>query len=148
MKSESLKEHRKWLADTGYQVSRDFDKAAMTISSGGILVSFALIEKVLHGVGKHTILLELAWGLFASSLLSTFISLFTSQVAMATAAEAVDKGIKDGDKLTGGKWGDVTVIFNFIAGLLAILGVVSLMLFAGSNLKQAGVPVPPIPKGN
>ncbi len=130
------KEHRKWLVETGYQVSRDFDKAAMTISSGGIVVSLAFIEKVLHGTARSPAWLEASWICFGGGLLATFISLLTSQAAMSTAAYATDQESPSEDDLSGGRWGTLTIICNIVTGVLVIAGVTCLLLFAGANLDQ------------
>ena len=99
-----------------------------------------------------------AWSLWAVSIASVVLSYFFSRIALRKAIEQVDRDDFSGG--VGGRATSVTHFLNWLSGLLFILGIVFLIIFAGNNIgektmgdkdgsskiEKGYVPPPPAPK--
>ena len=128
--SDSYRAH---LISADQTASRDYDKALLTLSAGALGVSIAFI----HTVAPHPkdiAWLGLAWGLFALSLVCVVSSLLTSQHELREAIRKYDNRT-DGDGLAAASGSSWTAKLNVGGGVVFLLGVVALVVFALLNLK-------------
>jgi hypothetical protein len=155
-------EQRKTFIDLQHQVSQSLDKMVITLAGGALGLSFTFIRQVVPEAKAETIgLLATSWVLLVIALLSTFLSVFTSQVGMIKATEELD--IIYGRKISQqrhqhilksvcsfiGKsfnstfgWRPLTQILNFVAIVLTIVGLIFLIIFGVQNIALTQYPLP------
>jgi len=76
-----LKE-REFLIDSEREGSKSFDKFILSLSAGAIGLSLTFLTNIVSNVSSWSIwFLIIAWGLLVLSMLSTMISLLTSQAS-------------------------------------------------------------------
>ena len=128
----------------------EFGKTVLTMSAGGLGISFAFVEKIVKPENMTSPgLLLLAWLSWALSIALILRSFYTSHLANTDAAEDVRERLKP---FKGGKTvphlddlgydyerfadHDKTRCLNRWAGYVFILGVVMLVAFVATNLLQ------------
>ena len=138
-KEETLEDHlvdyRKYLVEAERKSQEQYDRAVLSLSGGALAISFAFLKDYLADRQPLLVGFLLAawvcWGLSATAILASF---FTSGMALRVGISQVD-----GDKIftrpVGGPASKVTAFLNAAAGVLFLLGVVAVAVFASSNLR-------------
>jgi hypothetical protein len=112
----------------------DYDKAVLSLSGGALGISFAFLKDF---VGSrevpHPWLLAVAWSCWGFSLLSVLWSFYSARIAFDRAIEKWDAKVRDPKEL-GGNPNAVTKALNFLSGVLFLLGVISMTVFASFSL--------------
>ena len=112
----------------------EYDKAILALSGGALGVSMTFLKDIVvkQGVqgGGYLLAAWVCWGL---SVTCTLFSYYASTQALRRAVKQTD------DKLiylehAGGRFNQVTKALNIAAGLLFMLGVVSIIVFVAHNL--------------
>lgn len=123
-----------------YQLDRSsqesFDKAILSLSGGGLGISFAFADRLLGDPPYHApMLLVLAWASWAISIVVCLWSHFSSGCALRKALATLD------DQETGGSADSpannadrTTAAFNVAAGVFFPVGVLFLALFVLQNV--------------
>jgi hypothetical protein len=129
---------RKSLIEAQQESYKQFDKAILTLSSGGLGLSIIFWKEILPPGGiSHRWFLIASWILFASSILSTLISFLTSQRAYKKQLESLESYFLKKD-LTALKTKNVsalaTELLNYASASLFILAIAGLIGFASANL--------------
>jgi len=129
-----LGEYRQHCVAAEQKAQDDFDKAILSLSGGGLAISFAFI-KDLVGTGPllHPSRLFIAWLAWAGSIVATLSSYFFSQQALRTAIKQVDDEKIAGEH-PGKAFARATAALNIAAGLLFLAGVVFVAWFVYVNL--------------
>ncbi len=129
-----LEEYRKHCVTAEQKAQEDFDKSVLTLSGGGLGISFAFIKDLLGpGPIVHTALLFTAWLAWGISIVSTLGSFFLSQLALRTAIRQVDDGTIV-DQYPGRAYARGTVALNALGGVMFLVGVVFIVWFVAVNL--------------
>jgi hypothetical protein len=84
-------EDRKVYEEAYQKQSAAYDKAVLSLSGGALGLSITFIRQIVHGTPSGILLLELAWGGFALSILAIFVSMLTSQWALQKAVCQTDE---------------------------------------------------------
>jgi len=133
---DARREYRGFLVNAYQGESEAYDKAVMTLSAGALGVSITFIHDIVQSPRKETlILLAIAWGSFALSILAILTSMLTSQKAIRKAILQLDHGTIDRER-PGAWYGRFTAILNLTACVGFILGVVFLVWFSLANLSM------------
>jgi hypothetical protein len=129
-----LKEYRRHCVTAEQKAQEDFDKSVLTLSGGGLGISFAFIKDLLGpGPIVHPGLLFTAWVAWGISIISTLASFFFSQIALRTAIRQVDDGTIGG-QYPGRAYARVTVGLNALGGIMFLVGVGFIVWFVALNL--------------
>jgi hypothetical protein len=129
-----FEEYRKHCVKAEQKAQEDFDKSVLTLSGGGLGISFAFIKDLLGpGPIVHPGLLFTAWLAWGISVISTLASFFFSQLALRTAIRQVDEGTI-GDQYPGRSYARATVALNAVGGVMFLVGVVFIVWFVAVNL--------------
>ncbi len=132
--SEGLREYRKDLVIGRRKTIATYDKSVFTLSGGALGLSLTFIHEIAPNPRPETILLLMvSWFSLVSSLVSTFVSLLTSQYAFDKALRQVDEGTVY-QMRAGGSLAIVTTVLNIFSAVAFILGVVLLIVFALRNI--------------
>jgi len=132
--NDSQTKYREWLVQAEHMATRDYDKAILTLSSGALGISIAFVSKLVpHPYALTLFFLGFAWIALVLSLLSTLISLLTSQIGLRKTIEQVDEGTIYAET-PGGWFTTATIASNILAAITLIIGVSFLVLFALINL--------------
>jgi hypothetical protein len=136
---DPLRVFRQSLEQTYYQASRDYDKAVLTLSAGALGISIAFVRDLAPSPHPATkVWLGSAWVFLGVSLLSTLISLLTSQYALRRSITQVDAMIRKDETATrerpGGRLGAVTRTLNICSALALVVGIFFLAKFALANI--------------
>ncbi len=126
-------EYRSLLIEGERKAQEDYDKTIITLSGGALGVSMVFIKDVLGSSIVDINNLQWAWGCWAASLLCVLFSFFLSQQAFRKAIFQVDD--RKELKSPGGIFSTLIQIANPLGGVLFLLGVVFIIIFAGSNLR-------------
>lgn len=130
-----LTEYRKALVDAERKSQEDFDKTVLSLSGGALGISFVFLKDVIGSEPVHSPSFLLgAWVLWALSSLAVLISFYTSHLALRVAIAQVDAGNIHVSR-PGGLANRVTAGLNALGAIAFFLGVCSITLFAGENLK-------------
>lgn len=133
-------EYEKQLLDALKGSHEQYDKAILTLSSGGLALSITLLKDVFP-VDKIVLpgLLAASWYLFCAAIISTLFSFLTSIKAVNTQRDYFHKYIIEGileykDKRNwwtiGTKW------LNRISAICFVSGVIATVYFADGNFKE------------
>ncbi len=136
---EALQKHRDWLLLVDHTSSRDFDRVLTTLASSALAVSLLFI----HDVAPHpqdVAWVVIAWVFFAASLLVILGSYLTSMMATHKSIENIDNRDEGTDPYATTKSGEATKWLNSISAGLLIVGVISLVVFAGLNVNREASP--------
>lgn len=135
MLDEKQQQHRNLLAVTDQKSQEAYDKTVLYLSAGGIGVSLAFVRDL---VGcrpiHHPCFLFGAWAFWGLSLTMTLVSMYTSHLAMRLDIRRLDKG----EKIDSNAYDSMTTATNVSAGVLFVLGLLAIGLFAASALLQEG----------
>ena len=112
----------------------DYDKAVLSLSGGGLGISFAFVDKFIgDGPPILPILLYIAWISWGISVSAVLYSYFFSQQAFRNAIQQFDDNkIRDTEQ-PGGSCATATLWFNRLGGALFIIGVLFMALFVYNN---------------
>lgn len=135
MSAELLK-YRDYLFEVQKQSQNDYDKRLFGASSGALGISFAFVDKFLHGHFNWPWLLFMAWILWGIAIVSNLYSYYSSAMAHEKAIKQVDseKIYRD---VPGGWLDNATRTLNGLGGLCFLAGIVLLILFIQRNLDGA-----------
>jgi len=101
--TENYLKERKLLIDAQQQSYQQFDKAILTLSSGGLGVSIIFLRDILpfEQITNYYFLIG-SWILFTISITCTLVSFLTSQYAYSEQLELINRYFlnKDSDALT------------------------------------------------
>ncbi len=130
MKEEDRK-YRDLLLTTDQKSQESYDKTVLYLSAGGIGVSLAFVRD-LAGTKQieHPCFLITAWLLWGMSLTAVLVSMYTSHLAMRQTLRDLDAG----KETAPGTFDTFTTALNVSAGLLFILGLLAIGLFAAFTL--------------
>ncbi len=133
--NDPLQQYRTWLIAAEQKAQEDYDKTVLSLSGGALGVSFAFVKDVVGA--KPLLQLNLllaawiAWGLSVTFVLASF---HFSQRALRRAITQIDK-----DDIyrqsPGGVYSEITTGLNAAGGLLFLVGVALIILFASHNLR-------------
>jgi hypothetical protein len=131
-------DHRKHLVTADQKSQEDFDKTVLSLSGGALGISFVFLKDV---IGPNPIqspeLLFAAWVAWGASTFCVLVSYYLSHLAIRATIRQIDQ-----DKLhlenSGGKYSTATATLNVAGAVLFLVGVVTITLFANSNLKSKG----------
>ena len=136
---EGIREYRNNLALSRHKMSDDYDKIVITLSGGALGLSFFFIRDVISQTVENAWWLVGAWAMWTLSLICLGLALIFSQKSLEKAMEQVDEAIEKNDvnsipHAPGGWFRKVTDILNYSAGVLFVLGVVSIAYFVIRNM--------------
>ena len=136
--TENYLKERKLLIDAQQQSYQQFDKAILTLSSGGLGVSIIFLRDILplEQITNYYFLIG-SWILFTISILCTLISFLTSQYAYDEQLELINRYFlnKDSDALTKkNRFAQITEGLNISAAVFFILAVISTIMFVSINI--------------
>ena len=138
--TENYLKERKLLIDAQQQSYQQFDKAILTLSSGGLGVSIIFLRDILplEQITNYCFLIG-SWILFTISITCTLISFLTSQYACGEQLELINRYFlnKDSDALTKkNTFAQITGGLNISAAVFFILAVISTIMFVSINITQ------------
>ncbi len=130
---DSLSQYRQHLVLAGQKAQEDYDKSVLSLSGGAFAVSLIFIDKVI-GPGKiiHQGILLAAWMCWCLSIALVLWSYYTSGKALRKAIDQIDS-----DQLQrqpGGAMACATKVLNLLSGVLFVVGLVAIAVFAIYNL--------------
>ena len=132
---QQLDEYRSLLISAEQKAQEDFDKTVLSLSGGALGISFAFVKDI---VGDHPLaqpgFLLLSWIVWGVSVTCVLASFYFSQQALRRAIRQVDMG-KIYEQTPGGLYSRITAILNALGGLLFLVGVVCIVIFASYNLR-------------
>jgi hypothetical protein len=131
---QQLADYRKALQDAGQRMQSAYDKAIMALSGGALGVSMTFLKDIVlaNGVRNGFALLS-AWSCWGASVTCILISFYSSVAAHQKAVFQLDEKIIYVQK-PGGMSDRATRILNLSAGMFFVLGMISIVVFAASNL--------------
>jgi len=131
---QKLADYRKALQDAGQRMQSQYDKAIMALSGGALGVSMTFLKDIVLAKGVHDgLALLTAWSCWGASVTCILVSFYSSVAAHQKAVYQLDEKTIYVQK-PGGMSDCATKILNFSAGTLFVLGVISIVVFAASNL--------------
>jgi hypothetical protein len=133
-----LDQFRQLVLSLEHKMQAEYDKSVLMLSGGSLGLSFAFLKDL---IGKQALnspgWLLSAWICWGVSATFTLASFYTSARAMRKAVVQTDQ--QDIYVQRAGGWFDkATSIFNAAAGLLFLLGLVSIVVFVTHNLMNYG----------
>jgi hypothetical protein len=130
-------EERKSLIDAEREAARSFDKAMITLSSGGLALSIAFVGQASPTGVELGYFLFASWIFFSLALLTITASFLMSQSALRAQREIIDQEYsqKCSDNGSGRKnrYATYTGCLNWLAIGFFALGVLSLVTFTIRN---------------
>ncbi|ORE84869.1 hypothetical protein ATO7_16489 [Oceanococcus atlanticus] len=131
---DDLTEYRQWLVEAEQKSQESFDKTVLSLSGGGLGISFVFLKDV---IGPAPVvspaLLLLAWVCWGLSAFAVLLSFFLSHLALRRAIRQVDSGTIRSEK-AGGFLAKATASCNASGAVLFFIGVCFITAFAGANL--------------
>lgn len=131
-------EHRKHLVAVDQKSQEDFDKTVLSLSGGALGISFVFLKDV---IGPNPIqspeLLFAAWVAWGASTFCVLVSYYLSHLAIRAAIRQIDQDTLH-KKESDGNYSTCTAVLNVAGAVLFLIGVVTITLFANSNLKTKG----------
>ncbi len=129
-------DYRKHLVTADQKSQEDFDKTVLSLSGGALGISFVFLKDVIGPNPIHSPeLLFAAWVAWGASTFCVLLSYYLSHLAIRAVIRQIDQ-----DKLhlekTGGSYSTATATLNVAGAVLFLIGVVTITLFANSNLKS------------
>ncbi len=136
--TENYHKERKLLIDAQQQSYQQFDKAILTLSSGGLGVSIIFLRDILplEQITNYCFLI-VSWVLFALSITCTLISFLASQSAYGEQLKLIDAYFlkKDSDARTKKNiFSQITGGLNIFAAIFFILAVIGTIMFVSINI--------------
>jgi hypothetical protein len=128
-------EHRKHLVTADQKSQEDFDKTVLSLSGGALGISFVFLKDVIGPNPIHSPeLLFAAWG---ASTFCVLLSYYLSHLAIRATIRQIDQDTLHVEN-SGGIYSITTATLNVAGAVLFLVGVVTITLFANSNLKSKG----------
>ncbi len=125
--------YREVLVSAEQKAQEEFDKTVLSLSGGGLGVSFVFLKDV---IGSEPVLspyyLTGAWVSWALSILAVLFSYHLSHKTIHRMIQQIDAGQGDAPGF-GGWYASVTQWLNAIGGALFVVGVLSITVFACVN---------------
>lgn len=136
---KAIQEYRQHLVLAEQKAQEDYDKAVLSLAGGGLGISLAFVEKVV-GAGSlvKSWMLAGSWLCWAVSIACVLFSYFLSRRALRCAIAQVDDGPIQLRRL-GGRMATATEVANCFSGLLFVIGVILISIFAVKNLEAKNV---------
>lgn len=132
--TDQQRQHREFLQDTEQRAQAAFDKTLVSLSGGALGVSFAFVRQFIgDGQVSMPTLLVSAWVCWTASLAAVLSSHFFSALAMRKAIARVDQK-EDGEEF-GGRLDTMVAVLNAVGGLLFLIGLVVITVFAYNNME-------------
>jgi hypothetical protein len=111
-----------------------FDKTILALVSGAFAVSFAFLKDIVKPeVVGHKGWIILAWTCWCVTLTCNLSSFYCSHLAMRNAQRKFREGIRD-EKLLSGRFGTAVEWLNPSAGVVFMIGLISMAVFVTKNL--------------
>ena len=131
---KDIQEYRSLLISAEQKAQEDYDKTVLSLSGGALGISFAFVKDI---VGDQPVvyprLLLASWIVWGISIACVLASFFFSQQALRQTIKQVDED-KIREQSPGGVYSWITATLNALGGLLFLVGVVLIVLFASHNL--------------
>ena len=131
---KQLQEYRSFIIAAEQKAQEDFDKTVIALSGGALSISFVFVNDIIGDdpVSNSCALLAawIAWGISVTCVL---ISYYFSQRALRKTIQQIDDN-KIYDQSPGGIYSHITSILNAAGGVLFLIGVVFITIFAFFNL--------------
>ena len=134
MTNSGSSEYRQLLVEADERAQDNFDKTVIALSGGGMGVSLAFVDNVVHGktiVAPY--LLLTSWLAWTTSLLVVLISFYLGRLTLKRMISDIDAGRKP-EARAGGKYATWTIIANAASPLLFIVGAILMGVFVYRNL--------------
>ncbi len=136
--TENYLKERKLLIDAQQQSCQQFDKAILTLSSGGLGVSIVFLRDILplEQIANYCFLIG-SWILFTISITCTLVSFLTSHCAYDEQLELINRYFlnKESDApAKKNKFAQITEGLNVSAAVFFILAVISTIMFVSINI--------------
>jgi hypothetical protein len=132
---EDLRQYRQQLLTADQKAQEDFDKTVLTLSGGALGISFAFVKDIVGNkplTNPDWLLCAwIAWGISVASVLASF---YFSQRALRHAIKQVDQN-RIYEQTPGRMYSRITSVLNAIGGVLFLVGVILIVMFAGKNLR-------------
>jgi hypothetical protein len=127
--------YRQHLVLAEQKSQENYDKLVISLSCGGLGISFAFLDKFLKGKPPTPTLWLLAgaWACWAVSVSLVLVSYYLSRVALHKAIEQTDYG-EIRSVRPGGRASACLVVCNIGSGFLFLVGVILMTWFIGVNL--------------
>ena len=129
------KEYRELLISTLQKTEDSYDKAVLTLSGGALGISFAFVKNI---IGTEQIFypnfLFYSWLCWGFSVTFALFSFFFSILSLKKAIQQLDLG-KIYNERPGSYWSVITSLLNIFGGLLFLIGVIFISVFALKNLR-------------
>jgi hypothetical protein len=129
----SQAEYRQHLVLAEQKAQDDFDKAVISLSGGGLGISFAFVDKfVRSGQPVHHWILFAAWAAWTASIVAVLLSYCASIGACRKAIRQVDAKTIHTEE-PGGWFAYFVDGYNYAGLALFLLGVMLIVVFVGFN---------------
>lgn len=126
-------EERKILIEAEKETAQQFDKYVLTLAAGALALSITFINQIApKPIPSSLWVLLLAWSLFSLSILSTLLSLLTSQRACRRQIEILEQRLKGQEGENRYAWW--TIFLNRASIGLFVSGTFALIIFTGINM--------------
>ncbi len=122
---------RKALEYMRIQSTNSYDKALIAVSGGTLAVSLSVAPAAIHGTPLLKTTLVLAWVALTLTILCVVLSFFSSRQAARKAIDELDR-CKERPQSTN-CWSDIIPWLNAIGGLLFVVGIILMLIFASAN---------------
>ena len=136
-----MKEYRNQLVQAEQKSIDSFDKSLLTMSGGAIGITFVFVENVAGpGPMAAPALLIGAWVCWVVVIGLTILSFYTSYLALRKCLRQASESIRAGNseafkkECPGGIYGKLVTCLNPINGLLFVVGLVLVIIFAAKNI--------------
>jgi len=130
-----LKSYREHLIQAQQKSIEAYDKSLLSLSGGGLGVSIAFIKDIVGPAPiEKTCLLIVAWAFWIGTMSLTLASFYVSHLALQKTIRQVDEGKIHAER-PGGTWTTVTIVLNIISGVLFLLGLLFIVIFASNNMR-------------
>jgi hypothetical protein len=132
--SKELLKYRSDLIKGKRSAEEHFDKAVLTLSGGGLGISFAVIDQFTGDTIYNLKVLIFSWSCWGVSIMSALLSYYLSPIAYSKAIKQLDKG-NIYLQHPGGCIDQTVGICNFLSAFLFIAGVISIIIFVALNYR-------------
>jgi hypothetical protein len=129
--------YRPMLEQQIYAAGQDYDRAILTVSSGALALTAALLHDIAPGPldAGSRLLLIVSWGALTAALVLIIVSIQFGYRALRNALDNVDStDIEALKTIPGGRAATWTGRLNIAAGGALVAGLVAFALFALVNL--------------
>lgn len=126
-------EYRNGLIAAEQKSQDDYDKTIVSLSGGALGISILFIKDII-GKNEPELVWSVicAWSFWSCSIAAVIVSYFLSRVAFRKAIYQVDND--NFESGIGGCAAKATHVFNVLSGILFIVGIVFLIIFASANI--------------